>query len=50
VAAVGCQRGLRAGQGAGAVGEATTSSVVSGIILIAIVDGAFAVVFYVLGI
>ncbi len=49
VAAVGCLRGLQAGQGAGAVGESTTSSVVSGIILIAFMDGIFAVIFFVLG-
>lgn len=50
VAAVGCQRGLQTGQGAGAVGASTTSSVVSGIILIAVADGFFAVAFYILGI
>lgn len=50
VAAVGCLRGIQTGQGAQAVGLSTTSAVVSGIVLIAVVDGAFAVVFYVLGI
>ena len=50
VAAVGCMRGMQTGTGAGAVGESTTSSVVSGIILIAVADGVFAVLFYVLGI
>lgn len=50
VAAVGCLRGLQTGPGAGAVGVSTTSAVVSGITLIAVVDGAFAVLFYVLGI
>jgi phospholipid/cholesterol/gamma-HCH transport system permease protein len=50
VAAVGCLRGLQTGNGAQAVGASTTSAVVSGIILIAITDGIFAVVFYVLGI
>lgn len=50
VAAVGCLRGLQTGNGAQAVGESTTSAVVSGIILIAVTDGIFAVVFYVLGI
>ena len=49
VAAVGCLRGIQTGQGAGAVGQSATSSVVSGIILIAIAEGVFAVVFYVLG-
>jgi phospholipid/cholesterol/gamma-HCH transport system permease protein len=50
VAAIGCQRGLATGQGAGAVGVSTTSSVVSGIILIAVADGIFAVAYYILGI
>jgi phospholipid/cholesterol/gamma-HCH transport system permease protein len=50
VAAIGCQRGLATGQGAGAVGLSTTSSVVSGIILISVADGIFSVAFYVLGI
>jgi phospholipid/cholesterol/gamma-HCH transport system permease protein len=50
VAAVGCQRGLQTGQGAGAVGASTTSSVVSGIVLIALADGLFAIAFYILGI
>jgi len=50
VAAVGCLRGLQTGVGAGAVGLSTTSAVVSGITLIAVADGAFAVIFYVLGI
>jgi phospholipid/cholesterol/gamma-HCH transport system permease protein len=49
VAAVGCLRGLETGKGADAVGVSTTSAVVSGIIGIAIADGIFAVVFYVLG-
>jgi phospholipid/cholesterol/gamma-HCH transport system permease protein len=50
VAAVGCLRGLQTGSGAGAVGASTTSSVVSGIVLIAIADGVFSVIFYILGI
>jgi phospholipid/cholesterol/gamma-HCH transport system permease protein len=49
VAAIGCLRGLQTKTGASAVGQATTSAVVSGIVLIAIVDGIFAVVFYALG-
>jgi phospholipid/cholesterol/gamma-HCH transport system permease protein len=49
VAAVGCLRGIQTGQGAEAVGQSATSSVVSGIILIAIAEGVFAVIFYVLG-
>jgi len=50
VAGVGCLRGLQTTTGASAVGESTTSAVVSGIILIAILDGVFAVLFYSLGI
>jgi phospholipid/cholesterol/gamma-HCH transport system permease protein len=50
VAGVGCLRGLQTTTGASAVGESTTRAVVSGIILIAIVDGVFAVVFYCLGV
>ena len=49
VGAVGCMRGLQTGSGAGAVGDAATSSVVSGIVLIAFAEGIFAVVFYVMG-
>ena len=48
VAAVGCMRGLQTGKGAGAVGESATSAVVSGIVLIAILDGIFAVLFFLL--
>ncbi|MDR1920739.1 MAG: ABC transporter permease [Candidatus Adiutrix sp.] len=48
LAAVGCQRGLAAGDGPGAVGRATTSGVVVNIVLIAVLDSVFAVLFYVL--
>ncbi|MGE4553280.1 MAG: ABC transporter permease [Desulfovibrionaceae bacterium] len=50
VAGIGCQRGLTTGTGAGAVGRSTTAAVVSGLVLIALADGAFAVVYYALGI
>lgn len=50
VASAGCLSGLRAGSGASAVGQATTGAVVSGILLIVITDGLFAVLFYYLGI
>jgi len=50
VAGIACHRGLMTGTGASAVGESTTSAVVSGIILIAVVDGVFAVIYYCLGI
>lgn len=50
VAGVGCLRGLQTGNGSGAVGASTTSAVVSGIVLIAITDGIFSVIFYIIGI
>lgn len=50
VAAIGCLRGLQTKSGASAVGESTTRAVVSGLVLITVVDGIFAVVFYYLGI
>jgi phospholipid/cholesterol/gamma-HCH transport system permease protein len=50
VGGVGCLRGIQTGTGASAVGESTTSSVVTGIILIAIAEGIFAVAFFVLGV
>lgn len=49
VSAIGCLRGLQTTTGAGAVGRSTTSAVVSGIVLIALVDGVFAAVFYAVG-
>lgn len=50
VAAIGCLRGLQTGTGATAVGQSTTSAVVSGIVLITITDGIFALVYYYLGV
>ncbi len=50
IAATGCLRGYQTGQGASAVGESTTRAVVSSIILIAVFDGIFSVVYYCLGI
>lgn len=46
VAGVGCMRGLRTGAGASAVGDSTTRSVVTGILLIVVLDAIFAVVYY----
>jgi phospholipid/cholesterol/gamma-HCH transport system permease protein len=43
IAAVGCQRGLATGAGATSVGLATTSAVVTGIVLIVVIDGVFAI-------
>jgi phospholipid/cholesterol/gamma-HCH transport system permease protein len=50
VAGIGCLRGLQTKSGAASVGESTTSAVVSGIILIALTDGIFSVVYYYLGV
>lgn len=50
IASVGCLSGLQTKEGASAVGESTTRSVVAGIIIIATADGVFAVIFYLLGI
>ncbi|SMF08684.1 ABC transporter permease [Desulfovibrio gilichinskyi] len=50
VAGIGCQRGLVTKSGASAVGDSATSAVVSGIVLIAVFDGIFAVVFFMAGI
>jgi phospholipid/cholesterol/gamma-HCH transport system permease protein len=50
VAAIGCLRGLQTTTGATAVGESTTRAVVSGIVLIAVADGVFSVVYYYLGV
>ena len=49
VAIAGCWRGMLSGRTAAAVGQATTSAVVVGILLIIGAAGLFAVVFYVLG-
>ncbi len=46
IAGVGCLRGLQTETGAAAVGISATSAVVSGIVLIVVVDGIFAVLFY----
>ncbi|MDR1050394.1 MAG: ABC transporter permease [Deltaproteobacteria bacterium] len=48
VAAIGCQRGLAAGSGPMAVGEATTRGVVTNIVVLSVLDSLFAVLFYVL--
>ena len=50
VAAIGCLRGLQTGAGASAVGRSTTRAVVSGIILVALADGAFAIIYHYLGV
>jgi phospholipid/cholesterol/gamma-HCH transport system permease protein len=50
IAGIGCLRGLQTKIGATAVGESATRAVVSGIVLIVIIDGVFSVVYYYLGI
>jgi phospholipid/cholesterol/gamma-HCH transport system permease protein len=50
IAIAGCLRGMESGSSASAVGDAATSAVVTGIVLIISACGLFAVVFYVLGI
>jgi len=50
VAISGCLRGMECGNSASAVGEATTSAVVTSIVLIIGSCGVFAVLFYILGI
>jgi phospholipid/cholesterol/gamma-HCH transport system permease protein len=50
IAGIGCLRGLQTTSGASAVGDAATRAVVSGIILLVIVDGVFAVLYFVLDI
>jgi phospholipid/cholesterol/gamma-HCH transport system permease protein len=50
IAGIGCLRGLQTGAGASAVGESATRAVVTGIIMLVVVDGLFAVAYYLLNI
>ncbi len=50
IAGIGCLRGLQTSAGASAVGDAATRAVVSGIVLIVVVDGVFAVIYFLLNI
>ena len=50
IATAGCWRGLQAGSSASAVGSAATSAVVSSLVAIIVACGAFAFLFYTLGI
>jgi len=50
IAAIGCLRGLHTGKGASAVGDSATRAVVTCIVMIVVVDGIFAVIYYSLGI
>jgi phospholipid/cholesterol/gamma-HCH transport system permease protein len=50
IAVSGCYYGMHCGRSASSVGEATTSAVVTGIVLIVVADGIFAVITNALGI
>jgi phospholipid/cholesterol/gamma-HCH transport system permease protein len=49
VAGIGCARGMRTGAGPRAVGDSATAAVVGGIVSIVVLDGLFAVFFYLMG-
>ena len=49
IAVAGCLRGMQSGSSSSAVGEATTSAVVTSIVLVISACGVFAVLFYLLG-
>ncbi len=49
LSATGCWFGLKAGRDASAVGSATTAAVVTGIVLLALLEGVLSVVFYAMG-
>jgi len=50
IAVIGCLRGMQCGNNAAAVGQATTSAVVSTLVMIVVADGVLAVLFNLLGI
>ena len=50
IAATGCIRGYQTARGPSAVGEATTRAVVSSIVLIAVFDGIFSIIYYYMGV
>jgi phospholipid/cholesterol/gamma-HCH transport system permease protein len=50
IASVGCLHGIKTSFGAQAVGHSTTQAVVSSLIMLVVVDGIFAMIYYVLGI
>ena len=43
IAAIGCERGLATGAGATSVGLSATSAVVTGIVMIVVIDGIFTI-------
>jgi phospholipid/cholesterol/gamma-HCH transport system permease protein len=50
IAGIGCLRGLQTSAGASAVGDSATRAVVSGLVLIVLIDGVFAVIYFFLDI
>lgn len=50
IAGIGCLRGLQTSAGASAVGDSATRAVVSGLVLIVLIDGVFAVIYFLLDI
>ncbi len=48
IAGIGCLKGLQTRSGAAAVGDSTTRAVVAAIIMIVVVDGLFALIYYML--
>lgn len=50
IASVGCLHGIKTNFGASAVGDSTTKAVVSSLIMLVVIDGIFAAIYYVLGI
>jgi phospholipid/cholesterol/gamma-HCH transport system permease protein len=50
IALAGCYQGIKCGNNAAAVGEATTAAVVNGIILVVAACGLLAFVYHVIGI
>lgn len=50
ISSIGCLHGIKTNFGAQAVGRSTTQAVVSSLIMLVIVDGIFASIYYVLGI
>lgn len=50
IASVGCLHGIKTTLGASAVGVSTTKAVVTSLIMLTVVDGIFAVIYYVLGV
>ena len=50
VGVIGCLRGMQTQTGASSVGKSTTSSVVTGMVMIIILDGLISAIYYVLGV